>query len=482
MLPADADETPGVVGRQPQKKALLIGITYFDSPCKEQWQYLRCARPDVLTLKDLLLRKYGYEDMNVITLLDGNDDCPEYFPSEDHLIREIRRLVEAAIEGDEFLFYYSGHGHQVPSEHDDEEDFHDECIVSYEGKLISDNFLKSSLVDPLPLGSRLVAIFDCCHAGTMLDLKHYHCNKAWDWKQKRLSLMGGRKPRRRDAADIAGFDKPPSRQHSISIDVIRSNPAAQDFLASPLLTATHGRAPERASSIMSVLNLDMTPQAHWPNPNLVDSPPLAAAGARSPERQSSIMSVLNLGINSPVIRSNAEAPTNRPPSPLASNPRTPERSSSLKSVASSTSLDSATSLVGWFNYPGMERAFSPVLPKGSLGTCTGETPPGSPTLIPEVVSFSSCMDSQTTLEGDGGGFFSQALLSVLGRDGHLSYRELMQEINKQLQGQIVKMKEDIIRFGKELNIQRSDSDPEPGYQLPMLGSQKTLNMDSIFCL
>lgn len=44
------------------------------------------------------------------------------------------------------------------------------------GRTIKDNRLRRILVDPLPQGAQLVALFDTCHAGTMLDLPHNACN------------------------------------------------------------------------------------------------------------------------------------------------------------------------------------------------------------------------------------------------------------------------------------------------------------------
>lgn len=46
------------------------------------------------------------------------------------------------------------------------------------------------LVDPLPDGASLTAIFDSCHSGTLLDLDHYFCNAVyfpWLSKGKRRS-------------------------------------------------------------------------------------------------------------------------------------------------------------------------------------------------------------------------------------------------------------------------------------------------------
>ena len=45
--------------------------------------------------------------------------------------------------------------------------------------VIFDNELRKRLVDPLPVGAYLTAIFDSCHSGTRLDLDHYLCNNIY---------------------------------------------------------------------------------------------------------------------------------------------------------------------------------------------------------------------------------------------------------------------------------------------------------------
>jgi len=49
-------------------------------------------------------------------------------------------------------------------------------IVTCDYKKILDNTLRECLVNPLPAGTRLTAILDSCHSGTLLDLDHYSCH------------------------------------------------------------------------------------------------------------------------------------------------------------------------------------------------------------------------------------------------------------------------------------------------------------------
>ena len=54
----------------------------------------------------------------------------------------------------------------------DERDGRDECIVSSDFGLISDDVLLAELVAPLAKETRLIGFMDCCHSGSQLDLKY----------------------------------------------------------------------------------------------------------------------------------------------------------------------------------------------------------------------------------------------------------------------------------------------------------------------
>ncbi|KAK0421726.1 caspase domain-containing protein [Armillaria borealis] len=172
----------------PCRKALLIGITGKEKK-------LRTPHRDVLNMKDLLIKDYGYDNANITTLLDDGEST-EGQPTRSNIIREIKALVLDAKPGDRFFFQYSGHAGQVENKNNSEEDGMDECLIpcdhndGHGSRMIMDNELRLHLVDPLPMGSSLVAVFDSCHSASLLDLDHFRCNRVfvpWISKGRRRS-------------------------------------------------------------------------------------------------------------------------------------------------------------------------------------------------------------------------------------------------------------------------------------------------------
>ncbi|SJL06810.1 uncharacterized protein ARMOST_10152 [Armillaria ostoyae] len=127
----------------------------------------------------------------------------------------IRKLVQDAKPGDRCFFQYSGHVGQVENKNNSEEDGMDECLIpcdhndEHGSRMIMDNVRCSTaqlsrrfhrvnghqelwrhLVDALPIGSSLVAVFDSCHSASLLDLDHFRCNRVyvpWISKGRRRS-------------------------------------------------------------------------------------------------------------------------------------------------------------------------------------------------------------------------------------------------------------------------------------------------------
>lgn len=86
-------------------------------------------------------------------------------------------------EAKQMWFSYSGHGswRYCRGAKSEEIDGRDETIVPTDYETtgqISDDTLRRELVDHLQEGTRLTALFDCCHSGTALDLRYNYLDNS----------------------------------------------------------------------------------------------------------------------------------------------------------------------------------------------------------------------------------------------------------------------------------------------------------------
>ncbi|KAF9460212.1 caspase domain-containing protein [Collybia nuda] len=177
----------------PKKKALLVGIQYEEDADgdEEGANVLRGPHRDVAEMRELLIECYEYAPGDIVVLID-RDEPEQMQPTRANMLREIKKLVQDAGTGDHFFFHYAGHTVQIENKNNSEEDGMDECLIPSDGEnyMITDNELRRHLVDSLPIGANLVAIFDSCHSASLLDLEHFRCNRVyvpWISKGKRRS-------------------------------------------------------------------------------------------------------------------------------------------------------------------------------------------------------------------------------------------------------------------------------------------------------
>ena len=151
-------------GEDINKKALFIGINYqADARCK-----LKGCINDAHNMKRFLCAQFHVRDVKILCDNDRNN-----LPTRQNIINGITWLLDGAKSGDNLFFHYSGHGTQLPDKSGDEVDDLDEVIVPSDFRsmgYISDDELYRMLVHVVPKDVTLVAIIDCCHSGTMLDL------------------------------------------------------------------------------------------------------------------------------------------------------------------------------------------------------------------------------------------------------------------------------------------------------------------------
>lgn len=160
------------------KYALLIGINYL----KNKNYGLDGCINDVKNVRKMLIDCFNYESVNIIVMTD--DLKGPFEPTKKNIIQQITNVVGKVKPSDTMYMHYSGHGVQICSRDGDEA--HnidtpnmDDCLCpsdfykySGDNRFISDDFLKQILVNKIPVGAKLRAVFDCCHSGSALDLRY----------------------------------------------------------------------------------------------------------------------------------------------------------------------------------------------------------------------------------------------------------------------------------------------------------------------
>jgi len=148
------------------RKALLIGINYRGTSSE-----LQGCLNDVKNMTTFLVKNgYSHNDITIIT------DDTKVKPTRLNIINALMELLNS--NADNLFFHYSGHGSWIPDNNNDEPDKRDECLVplDYEkAGVITDDQL-SGLFTFMNPNSKMIAILDCCHSGTALDLCYTLCN------------------------------------------------------------------------------------------------------------------------------------------------------------------------------------------------------------------------------------------------------------------------------------------------------------------
>lgn len=144
--------------------ALLIGINY-----KGTRNALNGCINDVNTMRNYLVGKRRYSRRNITTLTDDST----IKPTKKNILEQLKLLVRKSNSADEIWLHYSGHGSYTIDRNSDESDRRDELIVpldhSKEGNILDDQL--HAYINGVSKKCRMYAIMDCCHSGTILDLK-----------------------------------------------------------------------------------------------------------------------------------------------------------------------------------------------------------------------------------------------------------------------------------------------------------------------
>ena len=148
-----------------KRNALLVGINYTGT-INELYGCIN----DTKNVEELLKNKYNFT--NVVML---NDETAEK-PTKQKIMNGLQTLLTNTAAGDTAFFMFSGHGTCTVDLNNDEKDGQDELIAPIDAitidTCISDDELNKLIKNTLKPGAKLVALFDSCFSGTVLDLRY----------------------------------------------------------------------------------------------------------------------------------------------------------------------------------------------------------------------------------------------------------------------------------------------------------------------
>ncbi|TCD61159.1 Metacaspase [Steccherinum ochraceum] len=157
-----------------RRKAVCVGINYHRQP----YELFGCVN-DAKNVYRFLNKHHHFKEEDIVLLVDDSRN-PKQHPTRQNIIEAMRWLVKDAHPHDSLFFHYSGHGGQTKDKDGDEIDGWDEVIYPLDYQTagsIVDDLMHAIMVQPLPIGCRLTALFDSCHSGSILDLPYlYHTN------------------------------------------------------------------------------------------------------------------------------------------------------------------------------------------------------------------------------------------------------------------------------------------------------------------
>jgi hypothetical protein len=171
------------------KFALLIGINYRGTSSE-----LNGCINDVMNMKDALVKHFGYSAENIVVMTE--DQPNNLKPTALNIMNQFGSLIIKAYhkQAKEIWFHYSGHGSYIADVSGDESDGKDEVIVPVDHEtagVISDDLLHNYM-EHLPTETRFFCLFDCCHSGTILDLKHRYLGDNKHYSENVKSKIKGK--------------------------------------------------------------------------------------------------------------------------------------------------------------------------------------------------------------------------------------------------------------------------------------------------
>lgn len=141
--------------------AVLVGCNYPNSRNE-----LHGCINDVLTMKDMLVNRFGFDEQHIELLIDAPGSV--VMPTGANIKAALGRMVDGAEAGDVLFFHFSGHGTRIPSLKPFRPFRQDEAIVPCDFNLITDIDFRQ-LVNRVPKGASFTILSDSCHSGGLID-------------------------------------------------------------------------------------------------------------------------------------------------------------------------------------------------------------------------------------------------------------------------------------------------------------------------
>ena len=145
----------------PKRYYLGIGINYIGTRNE-----LRGCVNDITNSFNFYKNKFPELQCSFLT------DYTVTKPTRENILNELKRILSLCESGDTIILHYSGHGTNIRDNDNDEADGRDECIVPVDLKFISDDELSELLVAYVKPNVFMLALFDSCFSGTVLDLQY----------------------------------------------------------------------------------------------------------------------------------------------------------------------------------------------------------------------------------------------------------------------------------------------------------------------
>lgn len=146
--------------RRAPRRALLVGINEYANPADR----LEGCVNDVFLMSSVL-QECGFAAGDIRVILDDR-------ATSGAVLERLEWLLDGTGPGDQRVFYYSGHGAQIPAYGATlETDRYEECLVTHDFAWSADTAVTDDrlyeLYSQLPYEAWFVAMLDCCHSGGM---------------------------------------------------------------------------------------------------------------------------------------------------------------------------------------------------------------------------------------------------------------------------------------------------------------------------